>query len=84
MNDVLKKEKVRLVRELNEVTGLTDRDQIMFYRLKLLLSGLKLEMEGMSMTRGRTCYSIIKKEFGLKGNRKKVLAQFEKIIEEGK
>ena len=84
MNDVLKKEKIRLVRELNEVTGLTDRDQIIRYRHKLLLSGLKLELKGISMTRGRTCYSIIKKEFGLKGNRQKVLAQFEKIIEEGK
>lgn len=69
---------------MNEVTGLTDRDQIIKYRLKVLLSGLRLEMKGMSMTRGRTCYSIIKKEFGLKGNRQKVLAQFEKIIEEGK
>jgi hypothetical protein len=69
---------------MNEVTGLTDRDQIIKYRLKVLLSGLKLELNGMSMTRGRSCYAIIKKEFGLKGNRQKVLAQFEKIIEEGK
>tara|TARA_R100001509_G_C4774977_1_gene184320 strand:+ start:472 stop:678 length:207 start_codon:yes stop_codon:yes gene_type:complete len=65
---------------MNKVTGLTDQDQIIKYRLKVLLSGLRLEMKGMSMARGRTCYSIIKKEFGLKGNRKKVLAQFEKII----
>lgn len=69
---------------MNEVAGLTDRDQIIKYRHKVLLSGLKLELQGMSMTRGRTCYSIIKREFGLKGNRQKVLAQFEKIIEEDK
>ena len=69
---------------MNKVIGLTDRNQITNYRHKVLLSGLKLELEGMSLTRGRSCYSIIKKEFGLKGNRQKVLAQFEKIIEEGK
>jgi len=68
----------------NQVIGLTDRNQIIKYRHKLLLSGLKLELNGMSMTKGRTCYSIIKKEFGLKGNRQKVLIQFEKIIEKEK
>tara|TARA_R100001509_G_scaffold51125_1_gene28076 strand:+ start:1068 stop:1283 length:216 start_codon:yes stop_codon:yes gene_type:complete len=67
---------------MNEVIGLTDRNQITNYRHKVLLSGLKLELDGMSLTRGRSCYSIIKKEFGLKGNRQKVLIQFKKIIEE--
>ena len=67
---------------MNEVIGLTDRNQITNYRHKVLLSGLKLELDGMSLTRGRSCYSIIKKELGLKGNRQKVLIQFKKIIEE--
>lgn len=49
--------------------------------MKILLSGLRLEMNtGMKLSRGRTCYSIIKSEYGLKGNKKKVYEQFEKIV----
>ena len=33
------------------------------YRLKVLLKGLKLELLGIKK-RGRSCYSIIKEEFG--------------------
>jgi len=68
----------------NQVIGLTDPNQIINYRHKVLLRGLKLELDGMSLTRGRSCYAIIKKEFGLKGNRQKVLIQFKKIIEESR
>jgi hypothetical protein len=54
-------------------------DDINRYRLKVLLSGLKLEMLGMKK-RGRSCYSTIKKEFGLKGNKQKVYNQFKRIV----
>jgi len=38
-------------------------------------------MKGMQVSRGRTCYSIIKDELGLRGNRQKVLDQLEEMLE---
>tara|TARA_R110002167_G_scaffold269743_2_gene476263 strand:+ start:1438 stop:1677 length:240 start_codon:yes stop_codon:yes gene_type:complete len=62
---------------LISITG----ESIGMYRLLTLKSGLKLEAEhGMQLTRGRSCYSIIKEEFGLKGNKKNVLKQFEEML----
>lgn len=54
-------------------------DGIKAYRLLALKAGLSLEVLGLRK-RGRSCYSIIKEEFGLKGGKKKVLEQFEKIL----
>jgi hypothetical protein len=55
-------------------------DSISLYRVITLKAGLKLEIQGMRMTRGRTCYSMIKEEFGFKGNKEKVLAQIEELL----
>ena len=52
-------------------------------RLITLKHGLKLEMKGMRVSRGRTCYSIVKEELGLRGNRQKVLDQLEEMLEIG-
>lgn len=52
------------------------------FRLRTLRMGLQAELQGMRLTRGRSCYSIIKKEFGLKGNKEKVLREFTKLIGE--
>ena len=60
--------------------ALTTPEQIAHYRLLTLKQGLEMEIKGFRLTRGRTCYSIIKQEFGLKGNKKKVYEQFVKII----
>lgn len=57
------------------VTG----EQTYLFRLSTLKKGLELELKGMKVSRGQTCYSIIKQEFGLKGTRKFVLAQFSEI-----
>ena len=46
------------------------------YRNQVLLRGLQAEVRGMKLTRGRSCYAVIKEQFGLKGNKKKVLDQF--------
>jgi len=64
--------------------ALTTPEQISYYRLLTLKQGLEMEIRGFRMCRGRTCYSIIKKEFGLKGNKQRVYDQFVKIIEEAK
>lgn len=51
------------------------------YRLLMLRQGLKMEMKGLRISsRGPTAYSIIKKEFDLKGSREKVLTAFESIL----
>jgi hypothetical protein len=53
--------------------------QIDMYRQRVLLKGLKLELIGMKLSRGKSCYSIIKKEYGLKGNKQAVYDQFKAI-----
>lgn len=50
--------------------------QVDMFRLQVLKQGLGLELKGMKMSRGRSCYSIVKAEFGLKGNKQKVYEQF--------
>ena len=55
-------------------------EQIDGARMLVLRSGLKVELIGMRLTRGRTCYSMIKEEFNLKGNKEKVLQDFEEIL----
>ena len=58
-------------------------EHIELYRILSLRSALKLECLGMKR-RGQSAYSIVKSEFGFKGNKKSVLAQLEQIIEEAK
>ena len=59
--------------------------QIEMYRLIQLRMGLRMEAKGMRLTaKAPTCLSIVKKEYGLKGNRAKVLAKFETFIDEFK
>ena len=67
---------------------MTDRVQVFdtpeainAYRNQVLLRGLQAEVRGMKLTRGRSCYSVIKEEFGLKGNKQKVLDQFTKLLQ---
>jgi len=58
-------------------------EQISGYRLLMLASALKLETKGIYPIRGtRTAYTQIKKEFGLKGSKQKVLDQFNALLVE--
>ena len=61
---------------------LTEPHEINAYRLLALQKGLKLELKGLKVSRGISCYKIIKEEFNLKGNKQKVLDQYTKILEE--
>jgi hypothetical protein len=63
---------------------LNTHDQIHQFRRLTLLRGLKLEAEGFQVKRPPSCYSVVKKEFGLKGNKAKVLEQFTKIVNDMK
>ena len=58
-------------------------ENINFVRMATLKSALKLEIAGLRR-RGRSVYSIVKEEFGLRGNKRTVLADFEKLIEQKK
>jgi hypothetical protein len=49
------------------------------YREKVLLSALKLEILGLKR-RGPSAYSIIKREFHLKGSRQSVYDQLKLIV----
>lgn len=55
-------------------------EKINAYRLATLRSGLKLEIKGLRVSRGRTCYSILK-AMGYNGSREKVLEQVAADVE---
>lgn len=57
-------------------------EQIQMARYLTMRSGLQLEIKGMRLTRGLSCYKMIKDRFGLKGNKQKVLDQFEDLLRE--
>ena len=60
-------------------------DSIMDYRYMMLVTGLRSEIKGFRLTsKGSTCYAILKREFGFKGSKAKVLAQAEARLEEVK
>ena len=60
---------------------ITGKDSMQDFRLLTLRSALRLEVRGMKR-RGRSAYAIVKEEFGLKGNKQKVLDALNKIIHE--
>ena len=49
-------------------------------RIAVLVGALKLEVAGMKR-RGRSAYAIVKDEFGLRGNKRRVLEQLTDIKE---
>jgi len=57
--------------------------KIDLYRMNVLEKMLKLEMLGIKMNRGGqpTAYSVIKKEYNLKGSRQKVYDTFKQIVQ---
>jgi hypothetical protein len=65
------------------MTTLDTPEAINAYRLCALRGALKLEIQGMTR-RGQSAYSIIKQEFGFKGNKQKVLEQLQSKIDEVK
>ena len=68
--------------EINEGGSITiTGDSINVYRLLTIRQGLKAEAMGMRLTsRAPSCLSIVKKEFGFKGNLQKVTAQYEAML----
>jgi len=57
-------------------------ESINHYKFLILIQGLKVEMKGMRMTsKGRTCYSILRREYGFKGSRQRVLEQAQEAMD---
>ena len=63
------------------MTALTTPEQINLFRLCTLRSGLRMEIRGLQMSRGKSCYAILKAE-GYKGTKQKILDQVMQDIEE--
>lgn len=57
------------------MTALTTPGQIALFRLCTLRTALKLETRGLRMSKGPTALSVLKSEYGYKGDRAKVLEQ---------
>ena len=57
-------------------------EQIQMARYLTMRSGLKLEIQRLRLTRGVSCYKMVKDTFGLKGSKQKVLDQFEDLLRE--
>ena len=65
----------------NRTIVIEGEDNVRKARVLTLRSALELEIKGLKR-RGRSVYSIIKEEFGFKGNKKRVLQQFEERLKE--
>jgi len=65
------------------MNALTEPWQIALYRMKALAKALELETLGMKK-RGRSAYSIVKEEYGLKGNKMTVLEKLNALYEDEK
>ena len=59
---------------MTAITG----DNIDLFRMSILEKALKLELLGIK-GRGRSAYSVIKSEYGLKGNRQTVYDKFRQL-----
>jgi hypothetical protein len=62
------------------MTNLTSPEEIAVYRLHILRRGLLFEMSERKRL-GPSFYSIIKREFGFRGSRRKVLRQLEDALQ---
>ena len=63
---------------LSNMATLTTPQQIDRFRAYVLMSALALEIKGLKRS-GPSAYSIIKREFNLKGSREKVLTQLQQL-----
>lgn len=66
---------------METVTVLDTPEEIDAFRCLALGKGLGLECLGMKR-RGESCYSIIKREFNLRGSKTKVLEQFRQLMKD--
>jgi hypothetical protein len=58
---------------------ITNPNQIEQYRLTVLWRGLGLELQGLKMSRGASCYKILK-NMGMTGTKKQVHDELGKLL----
>jgi len=58
------------------------KDDIHIFQLHTLRKGLLSEIKGMKLSRGKSCYTIIKKRWDLKGNKQRVYEQLTYAMEQ--
>jgi hypothetical protein len=64
-----------------QVTAYVGRDATHLLRLRMILTGLRVEASGMRLTRkGPSCLTICKKQMGLKGSRDQIIEQVKALI----
>lgn len=61
---------------------ISDKTSMGMFGLHQLRSGLSLELKGLRVGRGSTCYATIKRMYGMRGNREKVLKLFTAYVKE--
>jgi len=66
---------------MNEGFCISGEENVRNVRILTLRAALKLELKGMK-SRGSSAYSIIKREFGFKGSKAKVLEQLNDFIDD--
>lgn len=62
------------------MTMLVGEEQTRNYQILAMRQALKLEMIGLKHSRG-SVYALVKKRFGFKGNKQRVLEQLNEYIE---
>lgn len=63
-------------------TSFVGPEGVNILRMRTLLSGMKMELTGLRMTRGPLCRTRVRREYGLKGNPQSLIAQFEVLVRE--
>ena len=57
-------------------------DGVRLFRMLTIIKGMKLEMMGMRLTaKAPSCFTIARREFGLSGNKSKILADMIALYE---
>jgi hypothetical protein len=67
----------------NGLIVIDTKEGVSMYRLLALKASLRLELMGMKHSRVNV-YTLVKREFGLKGNKQKVYDQFVALVEQKK
>lgn len=66
----------------NKLHAITEPSKINLWLMRVQLSAMKLELKGLRHSSGRSVHKFVKETYGLKGPRKKLVEQFEALIEE--
>lgn len=59
------------------------REAVNFFRMVTLLHGMQAELKGIRLTsKAPSCFTLVRREYGLKGNKEKLIEQFKRLVAE--